>query len=269
MTAAPPTGVVVDTMVISWLFDERPNPLAERYRDLIGPAPVLLAFQTVMELRFGAIRAGWGELRRRQLERRLAQLTVLQPDDQMVLICAQLGPTASEPGMPSGTSCTTETAGSLLPPSVSVCRSCPTTACSMVPLDSSSSPPPSFELLLTSRQSPAWLPHLCGAPRRCSGTGPNVEAKRARAKQQIRGEVLTVAICLACLDIFVAGECRLGVEGLARARPAPAGPAPRPFNGWGNGKLKLGKLPHSINRLADQLGFVANPRSIHHPRSEA
>jgi tRNA(fMet)-specific endonuclease VapC len=90
MTAVPPTGVVVDTMVISWLFDERPNPLAERYRALIGPAPVLLAFQTVMELRFGAIRAGWGELRRRQLERRLAQLTVLQPDDQMVLICAQL-----------------------------------------------------------------------------------------------------------------------------------------------------------------------------------
>ncbi|HXW80099.1 MAG TPA: hypothetical protein VEJ84_11415 [Acidimicrobiales bacterium] len=40
-------------------MDERPNPLAERYRDLIGPAPVLLAFQTVMELRFGAIRSGW------------------------------------------------------------------------------------------------------------------------------------------------------------------------------------------------------------------
>jgi hypothetical protein len=39
MTNAPPAGVVVDTMVISWLFDERPNQLAERYRDLIGPAP--------------------------------------------------------------------------------------------------------------------------------------------------------------------------------------------------------------------------------------
>jgi predicted nucleic acid-binding protein len=67
MTGALPEGVVVDTMVISWLFDERPNPLAERYRDLIGPAPVLLAFQTVMELRFGVLRAGWGELRRRRL----------------------------------------------------------------------------------------------------------------------------------------------------------------------------------------------------------
>ena len=29
MSGAPPTGVVVDTMVISWLCDERPNPLAE------------------------------------------------------------------------------------------------------------------------------------------------------------------------------------------------------------------------------------------------
>jgi predicted nucleic acid-binding protein len=90
MTNAPPAGVVVDTMVISWLFDERPNPLAGRYRDLIGPAPVLLAFQTVMELRYGALSAGWGELRRRRLERRLAELAVLQPDDQMVLIYAQL-----------------------------------------------------------------------------------------------------------------------------------------------------------------------------------
>ena len=36
-------------MVINWLFDDRPNPLADRYRKLFGPQPVLLAFQTVME----------------------------------------------------------------------------------------------------------------------------------------------------------------------------------------------------------------------------
>ena len=90
MNERPPEGVVVDTMVISWLFDERPNPLAERYRELIGNAPVVLAFQTVMEPRFGALRAGWGELRRRGLERRIAQLSVLQPDDEMINRCAQL-----------------------------------------------------------------------------------------------------------------------------------------------------------------------------------
>ena len=90
MTDEPPRTVVVDTMVISWLLDERPNPLADRYRELIGPAAVLLAFQTVAELRYGAIRAGWGELRRRRLERSIAELTVAQPDDQMITTCAEL-----------------------------------------------------------------------------------------------------------------------------------------------------------------------------------
>ncbi len=90
MTNAQPLGVVVDTMVISWLFDDRPNPLGERYRDLISAQPVLLAFHTVMELRYGALRAGWGELRRRRLERGLAELTVVQPDDEMTTACAEL-----------------------------------------------------------------------------------------------------------------------------------------------------------------------------------
>jgi tRNA(fMet)-specific endonuclease VapC len=90
MTNARPLGVVVDTMVISWLFDDRPNPLADRYRELIGAQPVLLAFQTVMELRYGVLRAGWGELRRRRLERRVAELTVVQPDDRMITVCSEL-----------------------------------------------------------------------------------------------------------------------------------------------------------------------------------
>jgi predicted nucleic acid-binding protein len=50
----------------------------------------VLAFQTVMELRFGAMRAGWGELRRQRLERRIASLAELQPDDQMITFCARL-----------------------------------------------------------------------------------------------------------------------------------------------------------------------------------
>ena len=90
MTEARPSGVVVDTMVISWLFEDRPNPLADRYRELIGSEPVVLAFQTVMELRFGALRAGWGQLRRRRLERRIAEIAVVQPDDAMITACAEL-----------------------------------------------------------------------------------------------------------------------------------------------------------------------------------
>ncbi len=52
--------------------------------------PVVLAFQTVMELRCGLLRAGWGQLRRRRLERRIAELTVIQPDDEMITACANL-----------------------------------------------------------------------------------------------------------------------------------------------------------------------------------
>lgn len=43
-----------------------------------------------MELRYGALRANWGELRRRRLERRLSSLVVVQPDDRMLTICAEL-----------------------------------------------------------------------------------------------------------------------------------------------------------------------------------
>jgi len=90
MTTAEPAGAVVDTMVISWLLDERSNPLGDRYRALIGGRAVMLAFHTAMELRYGALRAGWGELRRRRLDRRIAELTVVQPDDEMINVCAQL-----------------------------------------------------------------------------------------------------------------------------------------------------------------------------------
>ena len=91
MTDAQPTGaVVVDTIVISWLLDDRPNRLADHHRNRLGAQPVLVAFQTVMELRYGALRAGWGELRRRRLERGLAELTVVQPDDETITVCAEL-----------------------------------------------------------------------------------------------------------------------------------------------------------------------------------
>ncbi len=102
MTDGPGSGVVVDTMVISWMLDDRPNPLAERHRDLIALQPVLLAFQALMELRFGALRGGWGELRRRRLERRIAEIAVVQPDDEMITARAELRIRCQETGHPLG-----------------------------------------------------------------------------------------------------------------------------------------------------------------------
>jgi len=50
MTDARPAGVVVDTMVMSWLLEAERSPLAEPYEELIGARPVVVAFQMVMEL---------------------------------------------------------------------------------------------------------------------------------------------------------------------------------------------------------------------------
>ncbi|MDP8927095.1 MAG: hypothetical protein M3O70_00570 [Actinomycetota bacterium] len=101
-------------MVISWLFSDRPNTLADQYRALIG-RPVLLAFHTLMELRYGTLRAGWGDLRRRRLEHRVAELTVVQPDDKMITACAELRHQCQRISHALGTSSTTATGGSLLP----------------------------------------------------------------------------------------------------------------------------------------------------------
>jgi tRNA(fMet)-specific endonuclease VapC len=78
-------------MAVSALVNAARNPdRAAAYRRAIADDPILVSFMTITELRFGALRAGWGELRRRGLERDLAQLVVVQPDDQLIQTCAEL-----------------------------------------------------------------------------------------------------------------------------------------------------------------------------------
>ena len=87
----PPASVVVDTMVVSALVNAGRDPgTAARWRAAIDGRSIVLSFVTATELRFGAIKAGWGEIRRRGLERVLAQLVVVQPDDDLMRVCAQL-----------------------------------------------------------------------------------------------------------------------------------------------------------------------------------
>jgi hypothetical protein len=62
----------------------------------------VVSFATVTELRYGALRAGWGELRRRGLERELARFVTVQPDDQLMRICAQLRASRERAGHPLG-----------------------------------------------------------------------------------------------------------------------------------------------------------------------
>lgn len=59
-------------------------PIAHRRRSIV------ISFATVTELRYGALKAGRGELRRRGLERDLSQIVIVQPDDRLMQVCAEL-----------------------------------------------------------------------------------------------------------------------------------------------------------------------------------
>ena len=63
MTSAATAAVVVDTMVVSALINAARRPaLAADYSVLIDKRPIVVSFATVSELRYGAIKAEWGEL---------------------------------------------------------------------------------------------------------------------------------------------------------------------------------------------------------------
>ncbi len=94
------THVVIDTDVASWLLDPRPFPHTEMTRQVIARRARVVSFVTVAELRYGALRAGWGEPRRRQLERSIADLEVIQTSDRLITGGAELRNVASRAGHP-------------------------------------------------------------------------------------------------------------------------------------------------------------------------
>ena len=92
--------VVVDTDALSWALDPRPHPRGTSARTLIGGRTRVVSFITVTELRYGALLAGWGELRLRSLARSLADLDVVQTSQQLIERCAELRTWASRAGHP-------------------------------------------------------------------------------------------------------------------------------------------------------------------------
>jgi len=83
---APP--VVVDTSVVSILW--RGDASASFYRRRLAGKRLLISFQTLEELWFGAIKDEWGDRRRNQLRRNLDQYAVIWPNREMVDISARL-----------------------------------------------------------------------------------------------------------------------------------------------------------------------------------
>ena len=63
------------------LHPSRSHPAAEEYRRRVAGRPIVISFVVVTELRYGALKAGWGELRTRGLERDLSRFAIAQPDE--------------------------------------------------------------------------------------------------------------------------------------------------------------------------------------------
>ena len=95
--------VVVDTMVVSTLVTEGRDPApAAEFRRLIDGRSVVVSFVTVTEMRYGALKANWGEVRRRELERTPSRLVAVQPDDGLVTARAGLRDRCERAGLALG-----------------------------------------------------------------------------------------------------------------------------------------------------------------------
>ncbi len=96
-------AVALDTMVVSALLHpSRSHPAAEEYRRRVAGRPIVISFVVVTELRYGALKAGWGELRARALERDLSRFAIVQPDDGLMRRCAELRDTCERAAHPLG-----------------------------------------------------------------------------------------------------------------------------------------------------------------------
>ncbi len=134
----PRSPVVIDTDVYGadMVADA---PLADRYESIIVGRPAFLSFQTVAELRYGALHRNWGEARRRKLDAKIAAAEIVHSGDDLVGVYASFAPNACASATTSGNVNTMPTDGSPPPRFGSASRSCPTTASSKARPASSSS----------------------------------------------------------------------------------------------------------------------------------
>ena len=72
---------VADTSVASLILRKRPEVSA--YRERLEGSRIYLSFQTIAEMRFGALLKNWGGKRRRELEDFLISCTTLEYTDEL------------------------------------------------------------------------------------------------------------------------------------------------------------------------------------------
>jgi len=80
--------VVVDTDVYSARFVPN-SSLALRYEPLLVGRPEVLSFQTVAEVRYGALLRGWGSVRLRRLDVAIAEAEIVDSGPDLIRVYAE------------------------------------------------------------------------------------------------------------------------------------------------------------------------------------
>ena len=92
--------VAVDTGVFSAPLARRSSALAALYAAHVQRRRLVLAAQTVADLRFGALIAGWGPARMSELERRISKARVAPVEDELLWTHARLRAACRAAGHP-------------------------------------------------------------------------------------------------------------------------------------------------------------------------
>jgi len=79
---------VLDTPITCLRLDE--SPALDLYQSNLTGVPLVIAFQTVAEMRYGALAAGWGARRRQQLERFLRRFQTIGYSDELASQWAEI-----------------------------------------------------------------------------------------------------------------------------------------------------------------------------------
>lgn len=93
-------NLLVDTNIISYAYNE--HSLWGVYQPILEGHQLLVAAQTMAELRFGALVRNWGEHKRRRLEVLLSNCAVVHTDDEICTAWARVRSEALTKGRPIG-----------------------------------------------------------------------------------------------------------------------------------------------------------------------
>ena len=98
MTAPTQRLLLLDTNILSYLY--RQEPTADWYLPQFRGHSTVIAFQTLAEVRYGMVKANWGERRRQEHEKFMRPFRVIYPTESVCTAWAMAVHGARKAGRP-------------------------------------------------------------------------------------------------------------------------------------------------------------------------